>query len=117
MNEVLKAQNDVTVFADGNVTISQRKLAALLGVNENTLIYHVRTTHKNHNTSNGLDAFLVAKTTHYFATKAKTRTKQAIELNEKMLEAGAKYGLKLITHGFNIGRYGQSDLFIGHQPA
>jgi hypothetical protein len=90
MNEVLKAQNDVTVFANGDVTISQRKLANLLGVNENTMLKYIRSTHSNYMKSNGLDAFLVASSTHYFATKAKTRTQQAIDLSAKFMEAGAK---------------------------
>lgn len=85
--QVLKQENDVTVFADGNVTISQRKLAKLLDINENTLFTYLKRKHKNYNTSNGLDAFLVKCASTYYAYKG---NKKAQQLVDKFIEAGAK---------------------------
>ena len=78
--------NDVVVYEDNTAYISQRKLAELLGVNENTLFKHIKSKHKNYNTSKGLDAFLVKKVSTYYAFKG---YEKAQELVDKFVEAGA----------------------------
>jgi predicted transcriptional regulator len=89
-SKVLKSQNDVTVFSDGNVTISQRKLAELLGVSENAVSVYIHRKHKNYSTNNGLDAFIVGLVSTHFAYKSRKTTKEAQCLVDKLIEAGAK---------------------------
>ena len=86
---IVVENNDVVVYEDKTAFISQRKLAELLDVDENTLKMHVFRTHKNYNTSKGLDAFLVVKCTHYFATKSRVKSRKAIDLTEKFMVVGA----------------------------
>lgn len=86
---VVKAQNEVSVLADGQAYISQRKLAEVLGVNENTLFSFINRKHKNYNTSRGLDAFLVKSASSYFAFDSPKKSKLARELVDKFMEAGA----------------------------
>lgn len=90
MNElqVIKQENEVTVLQDGSTLISQRKLAALIGVKPGTLMKHIHSKHQNINTINGLDedtAFLVST---YFAYESKASTQQARDLIRKIGAAG-----------------------------
>jgi hypothetical protein len=93
---VTKQQNEVTIFSDGSTTISQRKLARLLGVNEGSLTKHVSRLkqnsglHQNANTTNGLDenmAFLVV--THY-AYVSTASTQEAKDFLHKLGTGGMR---------------------------
>jgi hypothetical protein len=89
-NLATQNKNDFTVTENGDAYISQRKLAELLGVNENTLKSYVLRTHKDVNTINGLSASLLQKCTHYFAIESSVKTEQALMVMSKLSEAGAK---------------------------
>ena len=86
-NLATKNANDFTIDENGEAFISQRKLAELIGVNPNTLMSHIRSTHPNTNTLNGLSAHVFSKTTHYYAYKG---YKDAQILADKLSESGAQ---------------------------
>ena len=78
---------DFKLNANGEYTISQRKLAAELGVAGGTLFRHIQLKHPDYNTISGLDAFLVENVCTYYAKKGKPK---AIEFVCKLVQAGAK---------------------------
>jgi hypothetical protein len=87
---VLKSKNEVVIFKDGSTTISQRKLAKILNINVNTLKAHIFNTHKNANTSKGLDEKTAFLTATYFAYKSKVCTKEAEAFVESLGAGGMR---------------------------
>lgn len=87
---ITKQQNEVTIFSDGSTTISQRKLARLLGVNEKTLMTHISTRHQNANTFNGLDENTVFLTSTYYAYESKVSTQEARDFIKTVGTAGIR---------------------------
>ena len=85
--KLVKEENEISILSNGSSLISQRKLAALLGVKGDAVRKYISRHHREANTSNGLDentAFLV---TTYYAYESKTSTQQARDFL-KLIGAG-----------------------------
>ena len=85
--KLVKEENEISILSNGSSLISQRKLAALLGVKGDTLKSYIRRTHQNANTSNGLDENTAYCATTYYAYESKTSTQQARDFL-KLIGAG-----------------------------
>ena len=74
----------------GDAFISQRKLAALLGVKENTLTSHISGAHPAAFTAAGLSEKMVVLTSTFYAYESRVCTNQAKEFLQTLIFAGAK---------------------------
>ena len=85
--KLVKEENEVSILSNGSSLISQRKLAALLGVNPSTFMNYIRRVHQNVNTINGLDENIAFSASTYFAYESKVSTQKARDFL-KLIGAG-----------------------------
>ena len=83
-------KREVSILSDGSSLISQRKLAALLGVKASTLKMHIARDHREANTRNGLDENTAFQVTTYFAYESKVSTQQAKDFLKVIGSAGIR---------------------------
>ena len=83
--------SDITVNTKtGEAYISQRKLAAELGIHHSSLQTHLATRHPNLLFSEGIPSNILQETAIHFAYKSKAANTTAESFAAKLMEAGAK---------------------------
>lgn len=92
MGNVVKSQNEVTVFANGEAFISQTKVAELCGVKPHAISQWISKTRDNLNLNeyNQLDAKALELVIAYYAFDSQRTTKKAKDTARMFMKAGAK---------------------------
>jgi hypothetical protein len=88
MSNVLKQANDVTIFSNGDATISQRRLAELCGVDQSVLSRFFAS--RNVNVNQGVSSENAFLCITYYAIESKAANDTARQTLSKIGAAGMK---------------------------